>query len=160
MAAPARYRYLRSRLRNHYFSLWIVFAAVLPGIAAYAWFNWAPGQNHLIWLTLAWAAFSLLIWLGSRRAEARHWRLFDGLSYWFEDGRLHSEGPINGAMDLSRVRKVNVFVSRGAVDRLAIWFDQDATPMLIVGIDRPEAFASELRRHAPRARYETVMDWL
>lgn len=159
MAAPVRYRYLRSRLRNHYFSLWIAFAAMLPLIAGYAWFAWTPGADHLIWLTLVWAAFSLLIWLGSRRAEARHWRGFEGLSYWFEDGRLHCQGPINGAVDLSRVRKVNVFVSRGVVDRLAIWVDGEAAPMLIVGIDRPEAFASELRRHASGARYETVKDW-
>lgn len=160
MAAPVRYRYLRSRSRNHYFSLWIAFAAMAPLIAAYAWFAWAPGRDYLIWFTLAWTAFSLLIWLGSCRAEAQYWRRFEGLSYWFEDGCLHAEGPINGSVDLSRVRKVKVFVSRGVVDRLTIWVDEDATPMLIIGIDRPEAFASELRRHASRARYETVKDWL
>jgi hypothetical protein len=159
MAPPRRYRYLRARLRHHFYSFWIVFPAVLPLIAGYAWVHRAPGRTDLVWLTVGWAVFSLVMWLGSRWNEARNWRKFEGLSHWFEGGCLHCDGQVKGAIDLGRVRKVDVFMSAGTVDRLAIWLADEPAPLPIVGIDQPEAFASELRRHAPRARFETVNDW-
>lgn len=153
-----RFRFVRKAARAQwYVGPWIYFGLALsiPGILMLLGL-----QGSVVAWAVGLALMALLAWRmwQQRVHEAAFWAEKRKLAVWFEHGRLYvgsHDAPLPQSESLQDVTAVDVLVERGQAVRLLV-DAKDGSRTIYAGFDDMEAFASEFRLAAPKARFRRV----